>query len=144
VYEAIDDEILLHASAHLTIYHITLTPGLVYPPHNHLMHALVGIYKGAETNLIYPASGEQLGAPTREEVSAPAVVHMELQTIHAVANTGDARSGALHVYFGNLLDTRRQMWMPGQPGPQAFDNEQYLSGARAVAGALHTPATDAR
>jgi len=134
VHEAPGDEVLLHAGEHLTIYHITLTPGVIYPPHNHLMHALIGIYKGAETNLIYPASGGgRLGVPKRDEVSAPAIVHMEPQTIHAVANTGEERSGALHVYFGNLLEVQRQIWMPGEPGPQPFDNARYLEGSRPLA-----------
>jgi predicted metal-dependent enzyme (double-stranded beta helix superfamily) len=35
VHEAKDDEVLFHASPGLTIYHITLSPGLHYPPHNH-------------------------------------------------------------------------------------------------------------
>ena len=52
VHEEDDDEVLLHASPNLTIYHITLSPGLQYPPHNHLMDALIGIYKGGETNFV--------------------------------------------------------------------------------------------
>ena len=59
VHEEDDDELLLHASPNLTIYHITLSPGVQYPPHNHLMDALIGIYSGSETNFIYPLAGDR-------------------------------------------------------------------------------------
>jgi len=131
VHEAADDEMLLHVSAKLTIYHITLSPGVQYPPHNHLMDALIGIYKGEETNLIYSdAGGGQIGAATRRDALAPSVIHMGPDTIHAVANRGQARSGALHVYLGNLPNTARQLWFADGLRPEPFDNGRYLAGAR--------------
>src|SRR5882757_4392802 len=108
VHEEEDDEVLLHASQNLTIYHITLSPGLQYPPHNHLMDALIGIYRGGETNFVYPVTAGKLEDPERRDVSAPALVHLPAHTVHSVANTGSARSGALHVYLGDLPRTRRQ------------------------------------
>jgi predicted metal-dependent enzyme (double-stranded beta helix superfamily) len=132
IHEADDDEVLLNASDALTIYHITLTPGLEYPPHNHRMDALIGIYRGGETNFIYPESEGRLQAADRRDVVAPAVVHMPAATVHSVANSGSARSGALHVYLGNLPATRRQMWCFWGDGPQDFDNDRYLAGARRI------------
>ena len=132
VHEEGDDEVLLHASEALTIYHITLTPGLQYPPHNHLMDALVGIYLGGELNFIYPGSNGELQIPERRNLVAPAVVHMRPDAVHSVANTGRLRSGALHVYLGNLPQTRRQMWRFAGDRPEAFDNERYLAGARPI------------
>jgi predicted metal-dependent enzyme (double-stranded beta helix superfamily) len=132
VHEEEDDEVLLHASDKLTIYHITLSPGLQYPPHNHLMDALIGIYRGGETNFIYPVIGGTLGVPERRDSTAPALVHLPPQTVHSVANTGSARSGALHVYLGDLTHIHRQLW--SHPGGQAepFDNDRYLAGAHAI------------
>jgi predicted metal-dependent enzyme (double-stranded beta helix superfamily) len=133
VHETSDDEVLLHASEALTIYHITLSPGVQYPAHNHLMDALVGIYMGEETNLIYSAAGGvHLATATRHDVRAPSVIHMDANTIHAVANMGQARSGALHVYLGNLPGTHRQLWTAEGQGPEAFDNTRYLAGARRI------------
>src|SRR5438874_13833627 len=71
VHEEDDDEVLLHASQNLTIYHITLSPGLQYPPHNHLMDALIGIYVGGETNFVYPVAGGTLEVPERRDFTAP-------------------------------------------------------------------------
>ena len=132
VHEEDDDEVLLHASPNLTIYHITLSPGLRYPPHNHLMDALIGIYKGSETNFIYPVAAGKLEAAERRDFTAPALVHLPPHTVHSVANAGSARSGALHVYLGDLPRTHRQLWnLPGNQA-EAFDNERYLAGARPI------------
>jgi len=132
VHEERDDEVLLHASQNLTIYHITLSPGLQYPPHDHLMDALIGIYQGGETNFIYPVAAGKLDAPERQDSLAPVLVHLPAHTVHAVANTGSARSGALHVYLGDLTRTHRHMWSLPNHQAEPFDNDRYLAGARPV------------
>jgi predicted metal-dependent enzyme (double-stranded beta helix superfamily) len=132
VHEEDEDELLLHASAKLTIYHITLSPGVQYPPHNHLMDALIGIYWGGETNFIYPLAGDRVAEPERQDFSAPALVHMSSNTIHSVANTGSARSGALHVYLGDLPGTDRQLWSLADNRPEWFDNIRYMASARPI------------
>ena len=132
VHEEDDDEVLLHASQNLTIYHITLSPGLQYPPHNHLMDALIGIYKGSETNFVYPVADGKLGVPERRDCAAPALVHLPSHTVHSVANTGSARSGALHVYLGDLPRTHRHMWSLQGNQTEPFDNDRYLAGARRI------------
>ena len=132
VHEEQDDELLLHASRNLTIYHITLSPGLQYPPHNHLMDALIGIYKGGETNFLYPVAGGKLEVPERRDFIAPALVHLPPHAVHSVANTGSARSGALHVYLGDLPRTPRQLWSFDSNQAEPFDNDRYLAGARRI------------
>jgi predicted metal-dependent enzyme (double-stranded beta helix superfamily) len=132
VHEEDEDELLLHASAELTIYHITLSPGVQYPPHNHLMDALIGIYWGGETNFIYKLADDQVDEPERQDFAAPALVHMSSNTIHSVANTGSARSGALHVYLGDLPGTDRQLWSLADNRPEPFDNIRYMAGARPI------------
>ena len=131
-HEEDDDEVLLHASPNLTIYHITLSPGLQYPPHNHLMDALIGIYKGSETNFIYPIIGSEIDVPERQDIAAPAVMHMPPHIVHSVANTGNARSGALHVYLGNLPAAHRHLWDLESNQAEPFDNDRYMAGARPI------------
>lgn len=132
IHEEDDDEVLLHAGHNLTIYHITLSPGLQYPAHNHLMDALIGIYQGGETNFIYPIIDGKLAQPERQDCAAPAVVHLPPNTVHSVANTGTARSGAIHVYLGNLPEMHRQMWDLHSHEAEPFDNERYLTGAQSI------------
>ena len=139
VHEEEDDEVLLHASENLTIYHITLSPGLQYPPHNHLMDTLIGIYRGSETNFVYRVATGKLEEPQRRDVTAPALVHLPSPVVHAVANTGSARSGALHVYLGNLPRTRRQLWSLPSNQAEPFDNKRYLAGARPIQQSISEP-----
>ena len=134
VHETVEDEVLLHVSPSLTIYHITLSPGVQYPPHNHRMDALVGIYRGSEANLMYTLTrGDRLAASTQHRVTAPSVIHMDAHAVHAVANMGAGRSGALHVYLGDLPAMRRQLWVGDRGEPEPFDNARYLSGAQPIA-----------
>lgn len=109
-HEDEDDEVLLHARPGLTIFHITVSPGLKYPPHDHRVDALIGTYQGGQTNFMYPVEAGKLGAPQRGDFDAPALVHLAPHSVHSVANTGHARSGALHVYQGDLTRTHRQLW----------------------------------
>jgi predicted metal-dependent enzyme (double-stranded beta helix superfamily) len=132
VHEEEDDEVLLHASQNLTIYHITLSPGLQYPPHDHLMDAVIGIYNGGETNFIYPVVAGMLGVPERRDFTAPTLVHLLPQTVHSVANTGSGRSGALHVYLGDLPRACRHLWSLQSNQAEPFDNDRYLAGAQPI------------
>ena len=141
VHEEEADELLLHASPNLTIYHITLSPGVQYPPHNHLMDALIGIYKGGETNFIYPVAAAAIDAPERQEFTAPAVVHLSSNAVHSVANTGSARSGALHVYLGDLPGTSRQLWSLADNRAEPFDNDRYMAGARPIQRSTSSPSS---
>ena len=52
--------------------------------------------------------------------------------MHSVANTGSARSGAIHVYLGDLLQARRQLWDLQGNQAEPFDNGRYLAGARHI------------
>jgi predicted metal-dependent enzyme (double-stranded beta helix superfamily) len=131
-HEEEEDEVLLHSGPGLTIYHITLSPGLQYPPHDHRLDALIGIYVGGETNFMYSVNAGKLGAPERRDFEAPALVHLAPHSVHSVANTGRARSGALHVYLGDLTRTNRQLWDFDGSGGAPFDNTRYLAGARPI------------
>jgi hypothetical protein len=70
---AASDEALLHVSAELTAFHIRLPPGIQYPPHDHGMVALLGLYRGSETNLVYRRAGTSLIETGRIEYQAPTV-----------------------------------------------------------------------
>jgi len=80
-----DDETLLHVSDDLTIYHIRLPAGILYPPHDHRMPVIIGFYDGCETSLIYQQSSEgQLRQVDRLDFTAPCVATLEPDVIHAI------------------------------------------------------------
>jgi len=47
------DYIFLHRSEELTILRVIMPAGLESPPHNHLVWAVIGVYKGQEDNTFY-------------------------------------------------------------------------------------------
>jgi predicted metal-dependent enzyme (double-stranded beta helix superfamily) len=97
------------------------------------MDALIGLYSGGETNFLYAVADGRLKVPQRHDAIAPCVVQLDPQTVHSVANTGNARSGALHVYLGDLPRTHRQLWRLPDGRAEPFDNDRYLAGAVPIA-----------
>ena len=55
-----DDEMLLASSPELTVYHIALSPRVHYPPHEHRVPAMIGLYQGTETSFSYRRDGRAL------------------------------------------------------------------------------------
>ena len=49
--------------------------------------------------------------------------------IHSVVNMGDARSAAIHVYFGDLTVVDRSIWDADGREERAFDNHFYFEQA---------------
>lgn len=131
--EAAPDEHLVHACDRLTVYHVALTPGLSYPPHNHHMAALIGCYAGVETQLLYRRQGAGLVLQGRMEVASPSVARLGPDVIHSVANAQAGRSGAVHVYFGNLIRQPRSRWSADLRDERPFDDGEYQQAVRSIA-----------
>src|SRR4030095_8784521 len=62
-----DDEKLLISTAQLTVYHIALSPRVHYPPHEHRVPAMIGLYHGMETSFSYRRNGTALGQTERHD-----------------------------------------------------------------------------
>lgn len=126
--EDTEDETLLHVSDDLTIYHIKLAPGILYPPHSHEMGVVIGFYEGCETSLIFEEQGDGTLRPTgRLDLEAPDVGRLKPDVIHAITNEGKTTSRAVHYYLGNLLVQPRRLWNPATGEAMPFDNEKYFA-----------------
>jgi predicted metal-dependent enzyme (double-stranded beta helix superfamily) len=124
------DEVMLAASPDMTVYHIMLTPRIHYPPHDHRMPAMIGLYRGSETSFTYRRDGAALVRTHRHDYAAPRVAALPADVIHSVVNLGDARSAAIHVYFGDLGAAKRSVWNADLQGERNFDNRFYFEQAR--------------
>ena len=124
------DEMLLASSPEITVYHIALSPRVHYPPHDHRVPAMIGLYQGAETSFSYRRSGGALVRAERHDYAAPCVAALPADVIHSVVNMGDARSAAVHVYFGDLTAVKRSIWDPDLREERPFDNRFYFAQAR--------------
>jgi predicted metal-dependent enzyme (double-stranded beta helix superfamily) len=125
-----DDEVVLLSSPDLTVYHITLSPRIHYPPHDHRMPAMIGLYRGMETSFSYRRNGPSLVEIGRHDHAAPCVAALPAEVIHSVVNPGEARSAAIHVYFGDLGKVARSIWDAELREERPFDNRFYFEQAR--------------
>jgi predicted metal-dependent enzyme (double-stranded beta helix superfamily) len=124
------DEMLLVSSPHVTVYHIALSPRIHYPPHDHRMPAMIGLYQGSETSFSYRRNGSALQRVERHDHAAPCVASLPADVIHSVVNMGEARSAAIHVYFGDLGTVERSIWDAELREERRFDNRFYFEQAR--------------
>ncbi len=104
--------LFLHRSAELTVMRVIMPPHLESPPHDHLVWAAIGLYRGREHNVLYrQRSGHLLEVGVRH-LEAPEVMVLSPDIIHGISNPLGERSYALHVYGGALANPARSLWNP--------------------------------
>jgi len=131
-----EDEILLFHSPDLTIYRVLIKHGLQYPPHEHGMAAIIGVYAGCETNYLYVRSKDdpsRVVQTGRFSIKAPRVRILEADAIHAVVNLENEPSAAIHVDLGDLHAQERSLWNLDGEEERVFDEEHYFAWARPLA-----------
>ena len=124
------EETLLYASPLLTMVHVRLSPNVLFPPHNHHMEALIGAYCGGEVHRSYLHRGDGLVENGERQLPQGQVAVCGVRDVHAVANPTPDRSAALHIYCGDLVHTRRQVWPPDLGGSSPYSDELYFRWAR--------------
>jgi predicted metal-dependent enzyme (double-stranded beta helix superfamily) len=131
----------LHHSPDLTIMNVVWAPDMSFPPHDHTMWAVIGIYAGTEDNVFWQC---------REDgrVSRQGLVRLETRqvrvlgdrAIHSVANPHSRLTGGIHVYGGDFPNAQgRREWDPAtregramEPGITARRFEEACRGKELV------------
>lgn len=125
-------ETLFHEDDDLSIWHCRFQPGVMLPPHEHLLPVLIACYSGEERSLLYRS--EDAGLEQIGEISASAgqVITLDRDAIHAVTAAGENPSEAIHVYLGPLMQLKRDLydWDSGQT--VAFTMEAFEAMKRPV------------
>ena len=124
------EEVLLYADNDLTVYYIATPPGILYPPHEHGMVAISALYRGTETHVFYERVGENIKERTRVTATAPAVVDMEIDAVHAICTSDAVPNEGLHFYLGGLETQTRTMWNISGDSPRQYVHDDYLKSAR--------------
>lgn len=109
----------------LTIFHATLPPGFVTAPHDHGTWAVVAVYEGEERNVFYRRCDGTLTPVAALVASAPRVVVMRDDTIHAIENRLATPSYAIHVYGNAHLHVARSMWHPETLREEPRDDQVF-------------------
>jgi predicted metal-dependent enzyme (double-stranded beta helix superfamily) len=103
----------IYSSSELTIMKAVWAPGMVLPPHDHLMWAAIAIYGGEEDNTFYRRAGGSIEPSGGKCLATGDVCLLGESTVHSVANPRThSCSGAIHVYGGDFLSKKRSMWDP--------------------------------
>ena len=124
------DEVLLYVDENVTVYYISTTPKVLYPPHEHGMIAISALYKGTETHIFYERDGENVKKRNEITVKAPAVVDLTIDTVHAICTHDEEPNAGIHFYLGELEAQKRTLWDCDGKNPQQYIHENYLAFSR--------------
>ncbi len=115
----------LYVSDTLTILNTVWSPGLIVPPHNHRMWAVIGIYGGREDNIFWRRlpddADHEIEAAGAKSLCTGDVAPLGADIIHSVANPTAKLSGALHIYGGDFFEAERSEWDPGELSERPLD-----------------------
>ena len=133
-----EDEILLHEDNTVSIWTCRFLPDRVVPPHEHKMDVHIGVFRGAEKNILYRRDAGALKLAKNKTVGTGEVFSLGADGIHAVTAGGDEPSLALHVYLGPLMQVERSLfdWETGDKVEFTMDNFHNMTKDRAAFEAL--------
>jgi predicted metal-dependent enzyme (double-stranded beta helix superfamily) len=97
-------------SPELTVQAIVWPQGLVTPPHEHRMWAVVGVLSGREDHELWRTTPGGLERAGGRGVEAGDVILLGADCVHAVCNPCSYPTVGVHVYGGDLENTPRREW----------------------------------
>ena len=113
----------------VSIYSVRFAPHELVPPHNHRIHAFLGVYEGTEVNLLYKqVTAGQLKLAKRRVLNPGDTMTIGSDGIHAVHTEHAMPSLGLHIYLGRLSTVSRELFdvETGRSIPFTDDNYQML------------------
>ncbi|MCP5381162.1 MAG: hypothetical protein H6912_02215 [Kordiimonadaceae bacterium] len=124
------EEVLLYSDNNLAVYYISTPPKMLYPPHEHGMIAISALFKGTETHVFYDRNGDRLVERSRVTFKAPAVVNLDINTVHAICTYDNVPNSGIHFYLGDLENQERSMWDVSGENQRQYVHQDYLNSAR--------------
>ncbi|MEX2458576.1 MAG: hypothetical protein WD770_06280 [Actinomycetota bacterium] len=114
---------ILHNTPELTVLNVIWAPGMVLFPHDHQMWAVIGIYGGAEDNVLFKRGPEHIVPAGGRTIRDSDVLALGTDAIHSVANPERRFTGAIHVYGGDFVNQPRSQWDPDTLAERPYDFE---------------------
>jgi predicted metal-dependent enzyme (double-stranded beta helix superfamily) len=115
---------ILYNSPELTVANVIWAPRMTIYPHDHRMWAVIGIYGGAEQNIVYRRGEERLQAAGDKMLDTGDVFTLGPDAIHSVHNPRERYTGAIHIYGGDFVNAPRSQWDPDTLLEEPYDMEQ--------------------
>jgi predicted metal-dependent enzyme (double-stranded beta helix superfamily) len=120
----------LYHAPNLTSLNLVWAPMMTFPPHDHHLWAVIGIYFGREDNIFWRRTANDPGARI-EAASARSLCVGDAEPlgqniIHSVTNPIPRLTSAIHVYGGDFFAAERSEWDPESLLEGRYDAERTV------------------
>ncbi len=105
-------EHVCHQSDELTVMVLDTLPGVLQPPHDHSMKAIIGVFEGQEDQRFYAKVDGGATPSSTRSLGAGEVVVLGEQAVHAISSPPGRHARAVHVYFGDIYEVERSLYHP--------------------------------
>lgn len=124
-------EHILHQTNELTVMVLDTLPGVTQPPHDHEMHAIIGVFAGCEDQRFFARTAEGVQPAAGRSLEAGQVIVLGERAIHAISSPPGRAARAVHVYFGDIYAVERSLYHPDSLEPVPFTSDAYDEFCRA-------------
>lgn len=118
-------EHVCHRDDQLTVIVLDTLPGILQPPHDHAMHAVIGVFEGCEEQRFFVHTQAGVTPAAGRTLEAGDVVVLGERAIHAISAPHGRPARAIHVYFGDIYDVERSLFHPDTLEAEPFTNNAY-------------------
>jgi predicted metal-dependent enzyme (double-stranded beta helix superfamily) len=126
-------EHICHQTPELTVMVLDTLPGVLQPPHDHEMHAIIGVFEGREDQRFYARAADAVSETAGRALSAGEVMVLGERAIHAISSPEGQAARAIHVYFGDIYAVDRSLYDPDTLEPVPYTGENYDRFCRSAA-----------
>lgn len=120
------DETTLFEDEQVSIWHCRFPPGLIIPPHDHQMTAIIGLYSGIERNSFFRFDTiGNLEKSGHTDLVPGDVLQIAPAAIHGVECIGDEPTSGIHVYLGALTKVNRSLFDQKDQKRLKFTEENF-------------------
>lgn len=122
-------EAAIYEDDDLTVTLIDTFPGVLQPPHEHRMTAIIGVVEGVEHQRLFARTADGI-RPTGERALGPGeVITLGPQAIHAISSP-EGMARAVHVYLGPINTVERSMFHPDTFAEMPMEMSTYHAHCR--------------
>jgi len=126
-------EHICYQTEDLTVMVLDTLPGVVQPPHDHAMHAIIGVFEGCEDQRFFARTNDGIHPAAGRSLEAGEVIVLGEQSIHAISSPPGRAARAIHVYFGDIYSVERSVFHPDSLEPHSYTADHYDDFCRAPA-----------
>ncbi len=118
-------ETLLHQAADLSVMVLGTLPGVIQPPHDHEMVAMIGVFEGCEEQRFWARTDDGIEPVAGRLLEAGEVMVLGERAIHAISAPEHQDARAIHVYLGNISEVDRSVFDPETLEEHPFESDRY-------------------